>query len=299
MYDTVKSYLNCLEKEKEYLLSNFDFQQDTNIQSYQLNNLIIKIHNSLVTIEGSLAKFYYGDNSHLLGREEIKQAIDLLGNTLLLDINSAHVTRIDIAADFKMSHGVKEYFPFLGDYLCHKRKLYRGTTLYYISKSHTCTFYDKGKELQGKEGVESNLLRFESRWLKNLSKQLRWKNITGETLSDPSFYRHIIQLWEKKYFDIKKRNIPIPKPDIPIKTAKQARDYLFNALLCSSSLSSTMLIEETKNFLIEQLDSLNRSRFNRLLNGLNEDFSINERSPLMEELDCKIKDRISLELGFL
>lgn len=303
MYDTVKFCLNCLEREKEYLLSQFDFQQDTNVRyecwSYQLDNLIIKIYNSSITIEGSLAKFCYGDNLHLLRREEIKQAIDLLGNILLLDINSAHVTRIDIAADFEMSHNIKEYLPFLGNYSRHKRNLCKGTTLYYISKSHTCVFYDKGKELQGKDGAESCLLRFESRWLNSLSTQLEWKNITGETLSDPYFYRHIIQLWGKNYFNIKKRNIPIPKPNNPINTAKKAKDYLLNALLYSPSSSSVKYIEETKMFLIEQLDPQNRSRFNRMLNELNGDFSINERSPLVEELDCKIRDRISLELGIL
>lgn len=305
MYDTVRFHLNCLEREKMYLLSNFNFKQDTKINyecwSYQLNNLIVKIYNSSITIEGSLAKFCHGNNLHLLGREKIKQAIGLLGNTLLLDINSAHITRIDIAADFEMLHNTKEYLPFLGDYSRHKRELRKGTTLYYTSKRHTCTFYDKGKESQDKKGTESCLLRFESRWLNSLSTQLNWKSITGETLSDPHFYRHIIQLWGKKYFDIKKRNVPIVNPTIPINTTKKAMVYLLNTLLYSSSLfpSSAKSIEETKIFLIEQLDTQNRNRFNKMLSELNENFSINEKSPLMEELDCKIKDRISLELSNL
>lgn len=305
MYDTVKFRLNCLEKEIRYLLSKFDSQRDTNVHDkcrfYQLDNLGINIYNSFITIEGSLAKFYYGNNLHLLGREEIKQVIDLLSDILQLDINSAHVTRIDIAADFEMSHNTKEYLPFLGNYPRHKRDLCKGTTLYYKSKSHTCAFYDKGMESQGKEGAESCLLRFESRWFKSSSKQLDWENITGETLSTPHFYQYIIQLWGKKYFDIEKRNIPISNPSIPINTPKKAMEYLLNALLYLPSFlpPSTKFIEETKMFLIEQLDTQNRSRFNKRLNELNENFSINERSSLMEELDCKIRDRISLELGNL
>lgn len=306
MYDTVKLQLNCLEEEKRYLLSNFKFQLDTSVHyerwSYKLNNLIIKIYTSSITIEGSLAKFYYGENLHLLGREEIKQAIDLLSGILQLDINSAHVTRIDIAADFEMSNNTKKYLPFLGNYPRHKRDLCKETTLYYKSKSHTCAFYDKGKESQGKEGAESCLLRFESRWFKTSSStQFDWKNITGKTLSDPHFYKKIIQLWGEKYFDIEKRNIPISNPTIPINTPKKAIEYLLNALLYLPSFlpSSTKFIEETKRFLIEQLDTQSRSRFNKRLSKLNENFSLNERSPLMEELDCKIRDRISLELGNL
>lgn len=149
--------------------------------------------------------------------------------------------------------------------------------------------------MQGKKGMESCLLRFESRWFKSLSAQLKWKNITGGTLSDLDFYRYIIQLWRKNYFDIKKRNIPLPKPNVPINTAKKAKDYLFSALL-SSSMEST---EELRMFLIEQLDTQNKSRFKRMLNDLNDDFTINEMSPLMEELDSKIRDRVSLELSII
>ena len=57
--------------------------------------------------------------------------------------------------------------------------------------------------------------------------------------------------------------------------------------------------EELRMFLIEQLDPQNKSRFNRMLNDLNDDFTINEMSPLMEELDSKIMDRVSLELSII
>lgn len=295
MYDTLKFRLNCLEREKRDLLSKFDFQggRYPGHWSYQLDNLIIKVHGSIITVEGSLVKFHEGNNRCSLNRETTKQAIDLLGDRLHLDVKSAHVTRIDIAANFEMSHNAKEYLPFLGYYPRHKRDPKYGTSLYYGTNGHTCLFYDKGKELQGKKGMESCLLRFESRWFKSLSAQLGWKNITGGTLSDPDFYRYIIRKWSKSYFDIKKRNIPIP--DVPINTAKKAKDYLFSALLSSSTRST----EELRMFLIEQLDPQNRSRFNRMLNDLNDDFTINKMSPLMEELDSKIRDRVSLELSII
>lgn len=57
--------------------------------------------------------------------------------------------------------------------------------------------------------------------------------------------------------------------------------------------------EELRMFLIEQLDTQNKSRFKRMLNDLNDDFTINEMSPLMEELDSKIRDRVSLELSII
>ena len=96
---------------------------------------------------------------------------------------------------------------------------------------------------------------------------------------------------EKELFWYQKKKYPA----VPINTAKKAKDYLFSALL-SSSMEST---EELRMFLIEQLDTQNKSRFKRMLNDLNDDFTINEMSPLMEELDSKIRDRVSLELSII
>ena len=106
MYDTLKFRLNCLESEKRDLLSKFDFQEGRypGHWSCQLDNLIIKVHGSIITVEGSLVKFHEGNNLCSLNRETTKQAIDLLGDRLHLDVKSAHVTRIDIAANFEMSH---------------------------------------------------------------------------------------------------------------------------------------------------------------------------------------------------
>lgn len=95
-----------------------------------MDNLIIKVHGSIITVEGSLVKFHEGNNLCSLNRETTKQAIDLLGDRLHLDIKSAHVTRIDIAENFEMSHNVREYLPFLGYYPRHKRDSKYRTSLY-------------------------------------------------------------------------------------------------------------------------------------------------------------------------
>ena len=271
MYDTVKFRLNCLEEEKRFLLSNFNFQQNTRVPSkrwshdwsYKLDNLIIKIYTSYITIEGSLAQFYYGENLHLLGREEIKQAIDLLSGILQLDINSAYVTRIDIAATFEMSHNAKCYFPFLGGCARRKKNLGYETTRYYNSKGgknpQSFLFYDKGNQLREEE---SYLLRFECRWNGHLRQQLKYNMpITAATLSDPEFYRNIVLLWKTKYFNIEKINIPVYDPNI-CNTTSKALKFLTSYLLKSISEKERMDIIE---FLQNGLNAQERCRFRGVL----------------------------------
>jgi hypothetical protein len=301
MYDTVKFRLNCLEEEKRYLLSNFQFQLDTSVHyerwSYKLNNLIIKIYTSSITIEGSLAKFYYGENLHLLGREEIKQAIDLLSGILQLDINSAYVTRIDIAATFEMSHNAKCYYSFLGGCARRKKNLDYGTSRYYNSKgeknSQSSVFYDKGYQLWKKE---SPLLRFECKWNDRLRKQLNYDMpITAATLSDPEFYRNIVLKWKNKYFDIEKINIPVHDPNI-CNTASRALKFLTSYLLKSISEKERMDIIE---FLTSGLNTQERCRFNKDLKELIGDSSMTKEEPLIAELNYKIRMHVLLELGIL
>lgn len=305
MYDTVKLQLNCLEEEKRYLLSNFNFQQNTRVPSkrwshdwsYQLDNLIIKIYTSYITIEGSLAQFYYGENLHLLGREEIKQAIDLLSGILQLDINSAYVTRIDIAATFEMSHNAKCYFPFLGGCARRKKNLDYETTRYYNSKGEknpqSSVFYDKGNQLWKKE---SPLLRFECKWNGRLRKQLDYdRPITAATLSDPEFYRNIVLKWMNKYFDIEKINIPVYDPNI-CNTTSKALKFLTSYLLKSISEKERMNIIE---FLQNGLNAQERCRFNKNLKELIGDSSMTKEEPLITELNYKIRMHVLLELGIL
>lgn len=301
MYDTVKFCLRCWESEKKSLLSQFDFQKDTKVRyecwSYQLDNLIIKVYDSSITIEGSLAKFYYKNNFYLLGREDIKQAIDLLSGILQLDINSAYVTRINIAATFEMSHNAKCYYPFLGGCARRKKNLDYETSRYYNSKgeknSQSFLFYDKGNQLREEE---SSLLRFECKWNGRLRKQLKYNMpITAATLSDPGFYRHIVLLWKTKYFNIEKINIPVYDPNI-CNTASRALKFLTSYLLKSISEKERMDIIE---FLKNGLNVQERCRFNKGLKELFGDSSMTKEEPLITELNYKIRMHVLLELGIL
>lgn len=299
MYDTVKFQLNCLESEKKYLLSKFDFRESTKKYDrcwfYQLDNLTIKVYDSSITIEGSLSRFYYGNNFYLLGRKEIKQVIEQLSGILQLDIKSAGIVRIDIAATFEMSQNTKCYFPFLGGCARRKKDLSYETSRYYNSKgkknAQSCLFYDKGEEQWGKE---SPFLRFECRWNGRLSKQLGYNMpITGATLSDPRFYRHIVLLWEKKYLDIEKINIPVSDPNV-CNTANKALKFLTNYLFKFVSEKERMEIIE---FLREGLTVQERYRFDKNLKKLNKDTSMTKEEPLITELNYMVRIHVLLELG--
>ncbi len=287
-----------MESEISNLLSCFEFKEiKSNTWKYQLENLIITIYPSVVTIQGSLSKFYFGYDLFSLNRKTTQLAIERLSENLQLDIQNALVTRIDIAANLEMSHKVECYFPFLGDYSRRYRTRYK-SSLYYNSMGennpHSCLFYDKGKQLH--KGT-SFLLRFESRWERHLSKQLTWDNIKGKTLYDPCFYQHIILLWQKDYFAIKKRNIPMLDQSVSIETYKEAKDYMTNYGIHSIPVIDKMkIIEFLKANLTKPGD---RVKFNKWLDKMNNDENMNSTSVLIEELDYKIRSRVLEEIGIL
>ena len=138
---------------------------------------------------------------------------------------------------------------------------------------HSCLFYDKGEQLR--IGTRF-LLRFESRWERHLSKQLTWDNIIGKTLYDPYFYQYIILLWQKDYFAIKKRNIPMLDQSVSIKTLKEAKDYMTNYGIHSIPVTDKMkIIEFLKAKFTKPRDKF---KFNKWLDKMNNDENMNSTS---------------------
>ena len=80
--------------------------------------------------DGSLCKYYLGDNFQTLGRGDTKQAIEMLSDTLHLPLHKATVTRIDIAQNYIVKHPTSVYFNHLGNCMFNER-LVQPDGLYY------------------------------------------------------------------------------------------------------------------------------------------------------------------------
>ena len=160
---------------------------------------------------GSLCKWFLGDNFQTMGRGDIQRAIENLSDTLHLPIDDATVTRLDIAQNFIMKYKTSVYMNHLG-LMKNATRLQEPNGLYYIQKNGRLCFYDKVKEQRNnREPVpelykDRNVLRYEQRYTKRIASQLGVSKVTGALLYDEAFYIKLLGQWQNTYFFIKKIN---------------------------------------------------------------------------------------------
>ena len=301
MIDTIHFSLPYVRGEEEVLLSSFEYTKTTKKDgifwyTLTIGNLRVYISISQITVQGSLCKFFLGNNLQSLTYNTIPLAIEKLSDTLHLKMDDAKVTRIDIGANLSMSSPANSYFLILGEYPRFCRLLVSDSSLRYESKhkkqSHSLAFYDKMEEMGKGEGY---ILRYEDRWMKNLQKQLHYPEITGKSLYDEDFYKNTVFQWKGDYEKISKvgdnRLLSLNGQSF---TASKAKDIL----LCSAL--SYMPIEE--RIKIETIikphlaNGQNWYRFKKSVQSIEAKYSLESTSALEHELNEAITRRVQQEI---
>lgn len=161
--------------------------------------------------DGSICKWYLGDNYKTLGRGDMQRAIERMSDELHLPMSLATVTRFDVGCNVIAKHPADVYFNHLGEMKWAKR-LVQQDGLYYNKKNEQLCFYDKNKE-QKARGVKTpeiykgrNVLRYEQRYLHRAPSILRVPEITGASLYDEQFYITVLNRWLETYKSISKIN---------------------------------------------------------------------------------------------
>ncbi len=161
--------------------------------------------------EGSLCKWYLGDNYQTMSRGDVAGAIESLSDALHVPMEKADVCRMDIGQSFVMKCPTSAYLDHLG-FLNYSTRLEQPNSLYYQQKDRQLCFYDKNKEQKSRhEAVPElyegkNVLRYEQRYTSRLSKRLNVPRMTGELLPEPTFYRSLLERWRGDYERIQKIN---------------------------------------------------------------------------------------------
>jgi hypothetical protein len=223
MYDTVNSKLHnadagtvdFLQETPCYLDSDTIGFHEWNGEHFitgNVGNLKVSISKHQVKVkDGSLCKWYLGDNFKAMGRSDVQRAIERLSDTLHLPMNKATVTRLDVAQNFIVKHPIEVYLNHLG-MLKYATRLVEPNGLYYKKSGGRLCFYDKNREQKAKNEVipelykGRNVLRYEQRYTQRVAAQLGVNNVTGATLYDEAFYMDIIQRWRDTYKAIDKIN---------------------------------------------------------------------------------------------
>lgn len=178
-----------------------------------LGNLRVSVTGNRVKIsDGSLCKWYLGDNFQTLTRGDTKRAIEMLSDKLHLPLNNADITRIDIAQNFIMKHPPEVYFNHLGQ-LPRYNRLPQPNGIYYQNGNRQIILYNKVKEQKAKGQTipelyrERNVLRYELRHKNRLREVFNRDRVTGADLYNEPFYMQIIDKWHTTYEAIQKINL--------------------------------------------------------------------------------------------
>lgn len=161
--------------------------------------------------DGSLCKWYLGDNFQTMGRGDTQRAIERLSDTLHLPMSKAAVTRLDIAQNFITRHPPEVYISHLG-VLKYATRLQEPNGIYYSQTGGRLCFYDKNREQKnGREPIPElyegrNVLRYEQRYTKRIASQLKVGDVTGAMLYNEAFYIGLLNRWKDTYKAIQKIN---------------------------------------------------------------------------------------------
>lgn len=292
-YPDVVNYLDTVTEKTD--------QRTGEVKTFgSLGGLNVAIHESGLSITGSLPKFLYPDNIYPLNRGSTKEAFEKLSDCLHFRADEAKIISMEFGTHFLMSNPVPEYLDMLRETTYLKRCQFEDSTLYYRSKGkkqeRIICFYDKVKEAQGRgvnipPGLEnSNLLRYEVRYRWRLPRQLKEPEIIGKTLSDEAFYRKMIKLYSDAYFEINK--VKTLKTNImsEIKTVSDAFDVLVARLINQGDQSQiTAFMDELKQNNVFD-DPKYYTRLKKKLSDIAGKADITESNSLIKELDNEIKN---------
>lgn len=304
-YDTVHFFVEATPANQADLahVANLLGQQSLSKETGEVwstghvGNLRVSVDGAGLSIKGSLASFFNATNTQLVGRTEISQAVEKLGDTLHLNMSNARVTRLDVCANFILENAPKAYLDILGSLTYFQRIQATQNTLYYQrgkENLQSLCFYDKGvechdthKDLPEVYAQGGNMLRYEARFNSRLGKQFNRNVVTASTLANRDFYNEVVRKWGELYFSINKfyNTITMRK----IKTVSEAKDYIFAVALSNMGANDVekMLAEMKAKGVFD--DRKYYSRLRKAIDEVSEKFVSTGSNDLALELDDEVR----------
>lgn len=310
MYDNVRFWIDRFEIGEEVFeslpnhLSNAKDYIDR--ETGEVNtmgcvaNLKIKVNESGMSVQGSLSRFYHWDddngkrgNLYPLDRHDTQKAIEMLSKKLGgVPMRKAKVRSLEFGDWMPVIYPVAEYLKRCGGYPRLGRFQFESETLYYRHKGKsqpkTLCLYDKKADAKKKgyvlpQGFEDyNLLKYELRLKGSIGKQLKWGDVTGETLYDNAFYRRLTQTYLNEFYKIKKLPQSDSRLSESIKSVGDGVDVLLSRLIRQNGIDVIgSFIEELKSQHVFA-DRANYSRMKNKLTAIVNKTSIGGDSLIME-----------------
>ena len=302
-------FLNEVPQYLDKITGEHDFNGDyvvTGILGNNMNTNHFKVTISRrgVNIKnGSLCKYYLGDNFKTLGRRDTQEAIGKLSDTLHLPIDSATVSSIDVAQNFIVKQPVQVYYNHFGELKYAGRSPVTNgegeiETLYYYKSKGVLVFYDKIKEQQSKKQPipelyqNRNVLRYEQRYKSRLPNVFHVERVTASMLYSEKFYIDLLNSWRDSYYAIKKIN----DITINIEAMKGKKDLYTLGVLsliekAGGELAMMTQIEEAQKS--GKIDKKRAYDFRQVVKAAcSEKVGISAQNECILELDRKVKEAV-------
>lgn len=270
----------------------------------RLDNLRVMANRYTMQVrDGSLCKWYLGDNYQTLGKTDTRHAIERLSDTLGLPLELAFITRLDVATNLIMAQPPEVYFSHLGA-LKYTHRLAEPSGLYYTqkSKANRLAFYDKIRESKdtGDDVPElykgRYVLRYEQRYTKRLAQRLNRPELRAAALYDDGLHRELVRRWREAYTQIQKIN----ESTINFAMVKTKKDlYKLGTLSLIKQLGGTneMLAQIAEARKTGQIDSKQAFDLRAAVrDACKVDGEIVRESDAVRELDTKIAEAAKLYL---
>lgn len=306
MIDTISILFNDEAMDNINLIntSNFNnysqqrFESGLITTNGNLKNMRISFNSNYLKIQGSLCKYYKGENQSTLTHKEIVDAIELLGEELEIPIWFGKLSRIDIGENFIMSLPASSYYNRLAKASKYRNRLEQSSGLYYTNGKNCrkkIVFYDKTKE-QGKNQViplycNKNLLRYEVCLMKELDKILNTSDLLVSNLKEQSFYQQLVTIWYDEFKSIQKCRDVISFQDNVLYSTKKFKTQL--AVLGMNSIGGygevLKIVEQGKR---EKKFESGKQKMDlmKMLKDLNETTCLTIKNDLIMELEEKIEE---------
>lgn len=180
--------------------------------TYHYKNLRIRTEERGLFVEGSLPVFRYGQNLYPLSISSTHDVLEEISEVIAINVLNFSVTRLDIAANLRVSNPVPDYFSLLSSLTGYDRRVLK-STLYFQNDSKALLFYDKIREIKAhrryfdpalvtwmETAGNSNWLRYELqvRKVKNSFKC----GLRASQLCDPLHFRRLAAQWLRRYKQI-------------------------------------------------------------------------------------------------
>lgn len=317
MIDTITGYMELNRtkfKDIEHLLHNATIREKDKCFIYvcSVSNFKIKLFldsNSKpyrISFNGSLAKFYFGNNLEVLDLKATRLAIESLSKELGVNLSKAKITRLDFGINVSVKHPVHEYISSIQSYPRLKFGRYKETISFFSFKgSKALTFYDKIYQLKNRDPLlynklpihikNLNLLRFEVRFKKNLNSNLGTKNLTMNNL----YQERIFSLLQQQLIDTLDRVHIMETNNIPDSTI--LKDYgLKNFLsiygLFNLGYNRVLNLISDQKFDVKN-ESVKKSRLRKQLIEINK--LLDRSNPISANFKEELKHRIKIAIDIL